>query len=90
MKSFKREDILLIRKALKDDASGNKECTMTDLALAYDMLGELLSLKHNENSIITMAKRYFAHPNTTSKTKKKEMRKIFRKLLVKTDTYIRE
>ena len=32
--------ILNIRKALKDHAAGNKECTMTDMDFACDMLEE--------------------------------------------------
>ncbi len=39
---FSPEVIRSIRKALKDDAAGNRDCTMTDLDLACDMLDELL------------------------------------------------
>lgn len=88
MKSYSRETILEIRKALKDDAAGNKDCTMTDLDMACDMLGELLSIKHLENRLIDMCKIYFAHPHTCSKTKKKAMRKNFREVLKKHSKFI--
>jgi hypothetical protein len=34
-----------VRKALRDDAAGNKQCTMTDLDSAVEMLTELIELK---------------------------------------------
>lgn len=38
---FSPEIIRRTRRALKDDAAGNRECTMTDLDLACDMLDEM-------------------------------------------------
>lgn len=38
---FSTEVIIRTRNALKDDAAGNRDCTMTDLDLACDMLDEL-------------------------------------------------
>lgn len=38
---FSVEVIRRTRKALKDDAAGNRSCTMTDLDLACDMLDEM-------------------------------------------------
>jgi hypothetical protein len=87
MKTFHRADILSIRKTLKDDAAGNKQATMTDLDLAYDMLGELLSLKHTENRLLELCKTYFAHPHCPSKTKRKHLRKTFREVLKRFDRY---
>jgi len=88
MKSYSRETILEIRKALKDDAAGNKACTMTDLDMAYDMLGELLSIKHTEKKLLGLCNVYFAHPHSCSKTKKKRMRKDFREVLKKYSKFI--
>lgn len=33
-----------IRKALKDDAAGNKDCTMTDLDMACDILDDYIEI----------------------------------------------
>ena len=38
------ETIKAVRSALKNDAAGNRICTMTDLDLACDMLDELARL----------------------------------------------
>lgn len=41
---FSPEVIRRTRKAIKDDAAGNRACTMTDLDLACDMLDEMTKL----------------------------------------------
>lgn len=89
MKTFTKEEILHVRKSLRN-AGESIPHNVVDIDLACDMLGELLSLKHNENSVMNLCKKYFAHPNAPSKTKKKMMRKTFRELLKKNDTFIRE
>jgi hypothetical protein len=42
---FSIEAVTNVIKALKDDASGNTPCTMTDLDFAVKMLDELVTIK---------------------------------------------
>jgi hypothetical protein len=81
-KKFQKEEILRVRQALKDDA-GDDPCETTNLA--YEMLSELLSMKHSDKTLYNMFKNYFGHPHTVSKTKKKAMRKVIRERLAKLD-----
>ncbi len=48
---FPIESIKRTRKALKDTAAGNSECTMTDLDFACNMLDELILIKKNASQI---------------------------------------
>ena len=44
-KQFHPNDIKRVIDALKNDAAGNKSCTMTDLDSACDMLQSLLDIE---------------------------------------------
>lgn len=87
-KNFTKEAILRVRDNLKTDSDGNNQFTTEDLDLAYDMLSELLSMKHAELTLYNHCTKYFAHPNTLSKNKQREKRKKIREYFKKMDRFL--
>lgn len=73
--SFTKEEILEIQIPL-------------DESKIKDMLSELLRLKDADLKLYNLISKYFTHPYCPSKTKKREYRKIIRKLLEKTHNSI--